>query len=708
MTIQQLRELLERLAADATQVTSEELAQARAFIAEQRTHLAGQTPSDDVVTALTELRDSRAAISAQQDERAATIAQLEEQRQGLLSELADPEPTPAEPVVPAEPVATDPPAAAPAPAPVEPPAAPADTPPAAPVAAEPAPQVEPATPAPEVAVAASGRKAPIGTFTTPAAALPANPALIAKTVITAAGGAPGYPQGREITSSADLAEAMTARLRSLSAGGGGTGEKLYVAHADTTYPEDRTLRTEDWAGNFAKIEKATGPKALVAAGGLCAPLQTLYDVEVIGSSDRPIRDALARFTVDRGGIQFRPNSSAATALTTGTGTGVDVWSLAQDASVTSVKTCYVVDCPGITTATIDAVYLCLEFSNITTRFDPETTAANIRQGDIAHARLAENNLLRQLNAGSKVLSAARVIGATRDILANLDHAVAYYRNRHRIDSAVMLTFMIPAWVRYLMRTDIARQMAAGDWMLALAVTDAMIDAWFASRAVNPVWHLDGEPPAGGTNEVQTVTITGTPTGGSFTLTYSGQTTAAIAYNATAAAVLVALQGLSNVRPNDLIVGGGPGPGTAWTVAFGGQYAGTNVAQMTSTDSLTGGSSPASAVTTTTGGAASSTVNSVAIASQVYANASAGAAIPGYPDQIDSLLFVTGTKLFLDGGSLDLGLVRDSTLNSRNRYRQFNETFEGIADRGIENLRLVMTVQPTGQTSGTADLSSIVD
>ena len=33
------------------------------------------------------------------------------------------------------------------------------------------------------------------------------------------------------------------------------------------------------------------------------------------------------------------------------------------------------------------------------------------------------------------------------------------------------------------------------------------------------------------SEVQTVTITGTPTGGTFTLTFDGETTAAIAYNA---------------------------------------------------------------------------------------------------------------------------------------------------------------------------------
>lgn len=101
-------------------------------------------------------------------------------------------------------------------------------------------------------------------------------------------------------------------------------------------------------------------------------------------------------------------------------------------------------------------------------------------------------------------------------------------------------------------------------------------------------------------EVQTVTITGTPTGGTFTLTYAGQTTAGIAFDAAAAAVLAALEALSNIAPGDVVVGGGPGPGTPYTVTFAATLG--NVAQMTASGAgLTGGVSPAVAVTTTTPG-----------------------------------------------------------------------------------------------------------
>lgn len=108
--------------------------------------------------------------------------------------------------------------------------------------------------------------------------------------------------------------------------------------------------------------------------------------------------------------------------------------------------------------------------------------------------------------------------------------------------------------------------------------------------------------AGGTNEVQTITITGAPTGGTFTLTFDGATTAAIAYNATAATVQSALVALSNINTGDVTVTGGPGPATAWVATFAGQYSDENVPAMTATSSLTGGTTPTIAVTTTTEGA----------------------------------------------------------------------------------------------------------
>jgi hypothetical protein len=103
----------------------------------------------------------------------------------------------------------------------------------------------------------------------------------------------------------------------------------------------------------------------------------------------------------------------------------------------------------------------------------------------------------------------------------------------------------------------------------------------------------------GASEVQTLTASGPPTAGTFTLTYGGQTTGAIAYNASAAVVQAALEALTNIGSGNVLGGGGPLPGTPVTITFQGALATTDVPLMTVNNAgLTGGT--VAAATTTAG------------------------------------------------------------------------------------------------------------
>lgn len=105
------------------------------------------------------------------------------------------------------------------------------------------------------------------------------------------------------------------------------------------------------------------------------------------------------------------------------------------------------------------------------------------------------------------------------------------------------------------------------------------------------------------NEVQSLATSGTPTGGTITLTFQGQTTAPIAYNAAASAVQSALEALSNVNTGDIVATGGAlGTNPVVLTFSGAQYAGTNVPTITVTSALTGGTNPTAAITVTTQGA----------------------------------------------------------------------------------------------------------
>src|SRR5689334_19467113 len=57
----------------------------------------------------------------------------------------------------------------------------------------------------------------------------------------------------------------------------------------------------------------------------------------------------------------------------------------------------------------------------------------------------------------------------------------------------------------------------------------------------------------GTNELQKLVITGGPTGGTFTMTLGGQTTAAIDYNAPASDIRDALEAISTIGDGNVRV-----------------------------------------------------------------------------------------------------------------------------------------------------------
>jgi hypothetical protein len=63
--------------------------------------------------------------------------------------------------------------------------------------------------------------------------------------------------------------------------------------------------------------------------------------------------------------------------------------------------------------------------------------------------------------------------------------------------------------------------------------------------------------------------------------------------------------------------------------------------------------------------------------QAFADETAGP-VDDFPDAIQFAVFPEGAFIHVDGGSLELGLVRDSTLNSTNDFQMFGETFENVA------------------------------
>lgn len=88
-------------------------------------------------------------------------------------------------------------------------------------------------------------------------------------------------------------------------------------------------------------------------------------------------------------------------------------------------------------------------------------------------------------------------------------------------------------------------------------------------------------------------------------------------------------------------------------------------------------------------------------------AEAGGALQNWPTRVIQYLFHPGAHRFLDGGELNLGVQRDSTLNGTNDLQIWSETFEGVMSPGLESLRIDSDICPSGEISGTTDVTGVI-
>ncbi len=87
--------------------------------------------------------------------------------------------------------------------------------------------------------------------------------------------------------------------------------------------------------------------------------------------------------------------------------------------------------------------------------------------------------------------------------------------------------------------------------------------------------------------------------------------------------------------------------------------------------------------------------------QVF-GAQADGPLDAFPEEVQWALYPEGSFLFLDGGVLELGIVRDSVLNAENQFQIFGESFENVAFVGIESLWITTEVCPSGTVAAPID------
>lgn len=259
------------------------------------------------------------------------------------------------------------------------------------------------------------------------------------------------------------------------------------------YPEDRTLVKEEGTNDrlidSVLAEGATTFQAIAAAGGICGPLDTVFDIPLIGSRGRPVRDALVRFGAGRGGVRY----NAAPRLSQGTYTdAVAVWTADNDASPDSPseKPCPHVDCLSICEVEVAAITACLVVGNFQARFSPEQWRNALGLLGLEHDRIAEQNLLASIDAGSIDATYTSATGGTiASVLGAIDRAVAGIRSRDRLSNGQGFRVILDGWLRNALRSQFTVQAPAGN-VGAPGASDSAIDAWFAARGVTVTYTQD--------------------------------------------------------------------------------------------------------------------------------------------------------------------------------------------------------------------------
>ena len=404
-------------------------------------------------------------------------------------------------------------------------------------------------------------------------------------VLTAASGVEGVRSGVHLDSYT-LAKAMidyVSRRSPPSKHPHGVEEKLLVASAQYNFPEDRKLIDGDHANNVRKIRSIGSPflgnegtRALVASGGLCAPLTPLYDIPDLAVNDRPVRDALPSFQAERGGVSV-PSVSYIGDITT----AITVIEESGDAAggTFATKSCQDLTCPTWTDVAIGIISHCREYGNLNARAWPEGIAHENALTMAAHARTAEARLLDRIKSLSiNVTGGAATLSAWSHFLYAVTRTRASMRYVLRLDRNFRLRMLAPEWLPELLVQD--QVSAQFDRFMALEEATAHLRA----VGVEPTWYKDT-------------------------------------------------------------------PSTGTTQGFAAETA---------------------------------------------------SAIDDFPDIAQVALFPEGTFLHIDGGVLELGIVRDSTLNSTNDYQVFGETFENVARIGPTQAArwASVTICPNGQFPAT--------
>jgi hypothetical protein len=312
-------------------------------------------------------------------------------------------------------------------------------------------------------------------------------------VITASAGVEGYETGQSL-SLIDVAKGAIARARGFSPpqGDGKTInlQKFGTAQFALDFPEDliidRGSSSEEIddilnrAADESRLSSSSGSGSLVAAGGWCAPSETVYDLTQDATAEGML--SLPEVGVKRGGMRFAQSPTFADFYANPGFIQTEAQAIAG-----TTKPCVEVDCPDFTEVRLDVEGLCIKVPILTNAGYPEYVRNFVEGTLVAHQHWINANVIGRIVTAA---GAARVItglGSTlTDTLEGLELLADQTRQKYRLSMNRTLEVVMPFWVRGAIRSDLARR----NGVPFEQVSDAQVASAFKSRKLNPQFVYD--------------------------------------------------------------------------------------------------------------------------------------------------------------------------------------------------------------------------
>ena len=321
---------------------------------------------------------------------------------------------------------------------------------------------------------------------------------------------PGFAADSDATFE-DLAVALDRRLQGFNSGayaaaaraGRAMSERHSLAVVRKAFDERATVgspESADAAMAFAVNEKNLPGGSLVAAGGWCAPSETVYDLLEDESRDGLI--SLPEINVTRGGIKFTkgPKFADLYAAPSFNFTEAEAkegkyqpTSATDPTNKVGAKPVYNVPCTDFEEVRLSAAGIHIQAGLLQQRGYPELVARTIRGALVAHEHKMSERIIASMETQSTAVSMdAGQIGAAAPILTAIELQVEHYRYAQRLSRSTTLEAVFPYWVHGAIRTDLARRQGVD----LIDVPDSRIDAWFRSRGVNAQFVYDWQALGG--------------------------------------------------------------------------------------------------------------------------------------------------------------------------------------------------------------------